>query len=294
MAKEIKRTKDADGENFPVGSRLIPAKLRPHVMAFYDFARTADDIADSNEIDTAEKLERLNKLEKVLLGEAEADDETRCAAALKKSLEETKVTNQHALDLLKAFRQDSEGHTYHTWEDVMAYCRWSAGSVGRYMLDLHEENPTAYWPSDALCAALQMNNHLQDCKEDYSDKDRVYLPLDWFKEAQITYKALGDSEACAALKTVFARVTDAIESLLVEGSSLPLVTVNRGLRMEVCVIFRLAQRLVKRLKKQDPLKHKVKLTKTDWIFAAILGVVGGLRRKKISCINKKALKPPKK
>ena len=294
MAKEIKRTKDADGENFPVGSKLIPAKLRPHVMAFYDFARTADDIADSTEIDTTEKLERLGKLEKVLLGEAEADDETRCAAVLKKSLEETKVTNQHALDLLKAFRQDSEGHTYHTWEDVMAYCRWSAGSVGRYMLDLHEENPTAYWPSDALCAALQMNNHLQDCKEDYSDKDRVYLPLDWFKEEEITYKALGDSEACAALKNVFARVTDGIESLLVEGSSLPLVTVNRGLRMEVCLIFRLAQRLVKRLKKQDPLKHKVKLTKTDWIIAAILGVCGGLRRKKISCIRKKDLKPPKK
>jgi len=294
MAKEIKRTKDADGENFPVGSKLIPAKLRPHVMAFYDFARTADDIADSTEIDTAEKLERLGKLEKVLLGEAEADDETRCAAVLKKSLEETKVTNQHALDLLKAFRQDSEGHTYHTWEDVMAYCRWSAGSVGRYMLDLHEENPTAYWPSDALCAALQMNNHLQDCKEDYSDKDRVYLPLNWFKEEEITYKALGDSEACAALKRVFARVTDGIESLLVEGSSLPLVTVNRGLRMEVCLIFRLAQRLVKRLKKHDPLKHKVELTKTDWIIAAILGVCGGLRRKKISCIRKKDLKPPKK
>ena len=294
MAKEIKRTKDADGENFPVGSKLIPAKLRPHVMAFYDFARTADDIADSTEIDTAEKLERLGKLEKVLLGEAEADDETRCAAVLKKSLEETKVTNQHALDLLKAFRQDSEGHTYHTWEDVMAYCRWSAGSVGRYMLDLHEENPTAYWPSDALCAALQMNNHLQDCKEDYSDKDRVYLPLNWFKEEEITYKALGDSEACAALKNVFARVTDGIESLLVEGSSLPLVTVNRGLRMEVCLIFRLAQRLVKRLKKHDPLKHKIELTKTDWIIAAILGVCGGLRRKKISCIRKKDLKPPKK
>lgn len=294
MVKEIKRTKDADGENFPVGSRLIPARLRPHVMAFYDYARTADDIADSTEIETAEKLERLNKLEKVLIGEAEPDDETRCAAVLKKSLEESNVTNQHALDLLKAFRQDSEGRTYNTWEDVMAYCRWSAGSVGRYMLDLHEENPTAYWPSDALCAALQMNNHLQDCKEDFLEKKRVYLPLDWFKEEQITYDALNDEEACPALKSVFNRVTDSIESLLVEGSSLPLVTVNRGLRMEVCLIFRLAQRLVKRLKKQDPLKYKVKLSKSDWFIALALGVFGGLKRKKISCIKKKDLKPPKK
>ena len=153
MDKQIKRTKDAGGENFPVGSCLIPKKLRPHVMAFYDFARTADDIADSTELSKQEKLDRLNRLERVLLGQEESDDTVKCAETLKKSLEQCGVTNQHALDLLKAFRQDSEGHTYHTWEDVMAYCRWSAGSVGRFMLDLHGENPTAYWPSDALCAA---------------------------------------------------------------------------------------------------------------------------------------------
>lgn len=295
MTKRIKRTKDASGENFPVGSRLIPPELRPHVAAFYDFARTADDIADSTELSSEEKLERLNRLERVLLGQEKADDETKCAETLKKSLEERGVTNMHALDLLKAFRQDSEGHhTYHTWEDVMAYCRWSAGSVGRFMLDLHGENPTAYWPSDALCAALQMNNHLQDCKEDYQEKHRVYLPKDWFKDAKIKYEALDDSQTCAALQIVFNRVTDAIDGLLIEGSSLPLVIANRGLRMEVCVIFRLAQRLVKRLKHNDILRRKVELKKTDWIIACLLGVAGGLRRKKISCLKTKDLKPPKK
>lgn len=293
MNTQIKRTKNADGENFPVGSCLIPKKLRPHVAAFYDFARTADDIADSTEISKQEKLQRLDRLEQVLLGKTEADEETKCAATLKQSLEECGVTNQHALDLLKAFRQDSEGHTYHTWEDVMAYCRYSAGSVGRFMLDLHGENPTAYWPSDALCAALQMNNHLQDCKEDYQEKHRIYLPKDWFKEAKIKYEALDDSQTCAALQTVFQRTTDAIESLLVEGSSLPLVVVNRGLRMEVCVIYRLAQRLVKRLKKKDILRRKIGLRKSDWIIACLWGVWGGLRRKKIACIKKKDLKPAK-
>ena len=77
MTKRIKRTKDASGENFPVGSRLIPPELRPHVAAFYDFARTADDIADSTELSSEEKLERLNRLERVLLGQEKADDESR-------------------------------------------------------------------------------------------------------------------------------------------------------------------------------------------------------------------------
>ena len=71
MDKQIKRTKDAGGENFPVGSCLIPKKLRPHVMAFYDFARTADDIADSTELSKQEKLDRLNRLQRVLMGQEE-------------------------------------------------------------------------------------------------------------------------------------------------------------------------------------------------------------------------------
>ena len=290
---KIERTKNANQENFPVGSCLIPPELSPHVAAFYDFARTADDIADSR-CPATEKLRRLDALEAVLEGRSEADEDTACAQRLRESLKERGVTDQHARDLLKAFRQDAAGHVYHTWEDVMTYCRYSAGSVGRFMLDLHGENPTAYWPSDALCAALQMNNHLQDCQEDYQNHGRVYIPKQWFTDEKLKYDALDDKTTCAALQNVFNRMTDAIEGLLVEGSSLPLVIVNRGLRMEVCVIFRLAQRLTRRLNKRDILKRKVVLTKTDWVFAGVRGVLNGLRRKKIECLKKSDLKPPKK
>lgn len=292
---EIKRTKDSKSENFPVGSFLIPRRLRPHVAAFYDFARTADDIADSYKISAEEKLGRLDALENVLDGaNAGGENFLLCAEKLRESLKECNVTNWHAKDLLTAFRQDARGRTYHTWEDVMAYCRNSAGSVGRFMLDLHGENPTAYWPSDALCAALQMNNHLQDCQDDYCNRARVYIPKDWFSAEHLKFDALSDKTTCAALQRVFDRVTAGIEGLLVEGSSLPLVIADRGLRMEVSVIFRLAQRLLKRLKKHDVLKRKVELKRTDWIMAGALGVIGGLRRKKIECLKKSDLNPPKK
>lgn len=294
MNTQIKRTKDADQENFPVGSVLIPKELRPHVMAFYDFARTADDIADSFEIHTGEKIARLNELEDVLLGQKEPSQETMCAARLRKSLLERNITFEHALDLLKAFRQDSGHHTYETWEDVMAYCRNSAGSVGRFMLDLHGESPTAYWPSDALCAALQMNNHLQDCKEDYQKHLRIYIPKNWFREEHIRSESLDEIKTFPALQRVFNKVTDAIDGLLIESSSLPMVIANRGLRMEVRIIYHLARRLLKRLRKKDILKRKVELKKSDWIIAVIFGVAGGLRRKKIKCLKKSDLMPPKK
>lgn len=292
MTHDIKRTKDANGENFPVGSCLIPAKLRPHVMAFYDYARTADDVADSD-LPRMEKLRRLDALEAVLRGLRDADEDTKCAEILRNSLEETGVTNQHALDLLKAFRQDAIGFTYKTWEDVMAYCRNSASSVGRYMLDLHGENPSAYWPSDALCAALQLNNHLQDCQDDYQNRQRVYIPRDWFSDEKIKYEALSDSITCDALRRVFDRMAAAIDSLLVESSPLPLVIRHRGLRMEVCVIYRLAQRLLKKLKKRDILKRKIALEKTDWVLAGTRGILDGLTRKKIKCLKKQDLLPPK-
>ena len=93
MTNDIKRTKDANSENFPVGSCLIPAKLRPHVMAFYDYARTADDVADSD-LPRMEKLRRLDALEAVLRGLRDADEDTKCAETLRNSLEETGVTRR--------------------------------------------------------------------------------------------------------------------------------------------------------------------------------------------------------
>ena len=36
-------------ENFPVASRLLPRRMRPHVAAVYAFARMADDFADEGD-----------------------------------------------------------------------------------------------------------------------------------------------------------------------------------------------------------------------------------------------------
>ena len=60
----------------------------------------------------------------------------------------------------------------------MDYCRYSAMPVGRFVLDVHGESRDLWPANDALCAALQVINHLQDCAKDYRELDRVYLPLD--------------------------------------------------------------------------------------------------------------------
>src|SRR5579885_2957485 len=64
----------SDTENFPVGSWLLPAALRPTVAAYYRVARAADDIADDPALESAEKIRRLDALDAVLAGTAAPDE----------------------------------------------------------------------------------------------------------------------------------------------------------------------------------------------------------------------------
>ncbi|MBN8909015.1 MAG: squalene/phytoene synthase family protein, partial [Rhodospirillales bacterium] len=156
--------KDRGDENFPVGSALIAPRLRPHVHAFYAFARNADDIADSPTLAAEDKVFRLDTMEEVLLGRREGGSPS--ALRLRASLAETGVTAQHSLDLLVAFRRDATKRRYASWDELYDYCRYSAMPVGRHVLDLHGEDAATHAPSDALCTSLQVLNHLQDCGRD--------------------------------------------------------------------------------------------------------------------------------
>jgi hypothetical protein len=52
---QLRSGKGAGGENFPVASRLIKRRHRPAILAFYEFVRVADDIADHPELTSVEK-----------------------------------------------------------------------------------------------------------------------------------------------------------------------------------------------------------------------------------------------
>ncbi len=176
VSVEAASGKDRGDENFPVGSALIRRSLRPHVHAFYAFARQADDVADHENLAPEEKIIRLDRMEAVLLGAPGTDAPS--AVRLRASLAETGVTPRHSQDLLAAFRQDATKRRYATWDELLDYCRLSAMPVGRHVLDLHGEAPETYAPSDPLCAALQVLNHLQDLAGDLDRLDRCYVPLD--------------------------------------------------------------------------------------------------------------------
>ncbi|MBU6418164.1 MAG: squalene synthase HpnC [Proteobacteria bacterium] len=262
--------KDKGDENFPVASLLIAKPLRARVHAYYDFARNADDISDSATLSPEEKLERLNAMEVVLTGAL--DTGSPSATRLRQSLAESGVSNIHARELLTAFRQDVVKHRYENWGELMHYCRYSAAPVGRYVLDVHGESHDTWAPSDALCASLQVLNHLQDCAKDLRDLDRCYVPQDWLREAGLTTDDIARPETVPALRTVFDKMLDATETLNRTAAELPRRVKSRRLRIETAIICALANRLTTKLRHGDPLATRVKLSKLDVLAATLLGL----------------------
>jgi len=259
--------KDRGDENFPVGSFLIRRDLRTHVHAFYAFARNADDVADSAILSEAEKLTRLDHMEAVLLGRR--DTGAPSALRLRASLAETHVTSRHATDLLIAFRRDASKHRYASWGELYDYCRYSAMPVGRHVLDLHGEDRATWAPSDALCTSLQVLNHLQDGAKDLAALDRCYLPLDLLQQYGAAVTDLRGARETPGLRAVFTALLDRIDALNATATDLPRRTSARGLRLETAVIVGLAHRLTQRLRHDDPVATRVKLTKGDAIASVL-------------------------
>lgn len=259
------------GENFPVGSWLIRRDLRAHVHAFYRFARNADDIADNPALSPDDKVRRLDRMAAILDG-APGED-SPAAAAMRRSLLETGVTAQHCHDVLHAFRLDATKLRYRDWHDLMEYCRYSASPVGRQLLDLHGESRDTWPPSDALCSALQVLNHLQDCAVDYRNLNRVYLPLDDLAAVGCTVDTLTAPASSPGLRRVIDSLLDRTEDLIAVARGLPPRVTARGLRWESGGIVALAARLARRLRQGDPLATRVKLTKNDFAAAFLTGIL---------------------
>lgn len=281
MTEDIRATaetpsgKGAKDENFPVGSFLLPKKLRPHVATYYAFARAIDDVADNPDLPADEKITRLETFAAIVDGDAAAQPGYEKAAALRESMLATGVPTRHASDLTIAFIQDARKNRYATWDEVLGYCEHSANPVGRYLLDLHGEDPAGYRYSDALCSVLQVLNHLQDCGDDLREIDRVYIVGDWMTEEGAGVDDLRKDALTPGMRRVVDRMLDHCEAMMPDVRRLPFALKSRHLAMESAVIVNLANMLIARLRHGDPLARRVALSKLDFAGAGLRGMIAG-------------------
>jgi squalene synthase HpnC len=267
-------------ENFPVASFLIAPQHRGIILAFYRFARVADDVADHATASADEKLALLDQMRRTLRGETDVSLE---ATNLRARLGERKLTPQHGLDLLEAFSRDVTKLRYRDWDDLLDYCRVSANPVGRFVLDVHGET-RALWPAnDALCSALQIINHLQDCAKDYRSLNRVYIPMDGFAAEGIGPEELAREQASPALRGLIASLARQTFDLLLKSRAFAPGIRDARLAVEVSVIQALAESLCRRLMNRDPLFERVHHRKSEALLlalpAALVCMAGRLRRR---------------
>jgi squalene synthase HpnC len=253
-------------ENFPVASFLIAPQHRPPILAFYRFARTADDIADHASATQSEKLGLLETMRASLQGESDASPE---AVQLREVLANRQLSTQHALDLLQAFRRDVTKLRYADWDELMDYCCYSAMPVGRFVLDVHGEARTIWSASDALCAALQVINHLQDCGKDFHALNRLYIPLDALARNGAAPDDVAAERATPALRRTLAELAGRTTALLARARPLAAQIRDFRLALEVSVIQRLAEDLARKLTRRDPLSERVHHSRAEALRLAL-------------------------
>jgi squalene synthase HpnC len=259
-----------------VASWIIHPRHRALILAFYNFVRTADDIADHASLDAQTKLKLLDELEAGLLGQGDGQRE---AVVLRDALAERGLPPRHARDLLTAFRMDVTKLRYEDWDDLIHYCSYSAMPVGRFVLDVHGES-TATWPaSDAVCAALQINNHLQDCGKDFRELNRVYIPRDALARHGASVEELGSPGASVALLACLHELAGKNEALLREGDALELQVADGRVACEIAVIQTYARQIVQLLKARDPLSERVHLSKAAMAGFSLSGIAGAIWRR---------------
>jgi squalene synthase HpnC len=257
-------SRDHDQENFPVASWLIARALRPKVLGFYRFVRVADDVADDPALRSAEKLVRLEELEAALLDAGSGEPAVR-------GMHAEGVGVGEALTMLGAFRQDAVQARYADWAALMGYCALSAAPVGRFLLRLHGEDAVLHPAVDALCAALQVLNHVQDCAVDRAALGRIYLPYPWLGDEAAFFAADG----AAVRRPVLDAVLDGVEGLLDQAAGFPERLRSRRLAMESRVTMAMARRLLAKLRVADPVAGRVAVGKADFARAFLRAPIAG-------------------
>ncbi len=266
--------KSYSDENFPVASFLMTKKIRSIVRVFYFFARMADDIADHQKLSSNQKKKILFFFDNAISKSKKTNNKILDKMIAK--FKELPSGKKYSRNLLKAFMMDASNKKYKNWNDLLYYCKFSANPVGRFVIDAVNERKNIekiYEASDSLCTALQIINHIQDCKKDFKELNRVYIPESFFKKYSVDKKILRKSKSIENFERLKIEIVDNVLVSL-RKTKLGLREIQSWrLRKETLIILNIAKRLCNLLKINDPLEKQIKLSRIDFIFCFFKGIM---------------------
>ncbi len=264
-------------ENFPVGSMLIPASIQPAIHSLYAFMRTADDFADENRApgDEAQRLAYLDTWKTFLADCEKGRARHPIFIALKSTLEKYQLPTEWLRNLLSAFTMDVTVRRYQTFDDVLAYCRYSANPVGRLILSLFGyRDEERFELSDSICSALQLANHWQDVAIDLG-KDRIYLPQEDMQRFSVSEAHLRDQKVDDSFRQLLAHQIKKTRVLFAAGESLP-KSVRGRLRLELRMTWLGGSAILDKIEQggYDVFHRRPVVTKVDWLWLGLRALGG--------------------
>ncbi len=257
-------------ENFHLVTFLLPRRLRQDFYNVYAFCRWADDLGD--EIGDEAESERLlrwwdGELDRMYRGEARH----AVYVALRATAGRHSLPKEPFQDLIRAFLQDQHVHRYRTYEELLAYCRWSANPVGRLVLHLcGYSDDRRQRLSDATCTALQLTNFWQDVSVDLA-KGRLYLPLEALERHGCPEEDVLAGRATPAFRAALKEAVGVARKLFLEG--LPLAhMVNRRLAVDIELFSRGGMKVLDKIERldYDVLSGRPSISRTEraWLLLA--------------------------
>jgi len=236
-------------ENFSVASWFLPRRLRQHFFNVYAYCRISDDLGDEVG-DTQASLDLLDQWQHELDACYDGSPKHPVFVALAETVRKFDIPKHEFSDLLVAFRQDQAITRFATFDDVLAYCHYSANPVGHLVLYLCGYSDSARQQlSDFTCTALQLANFWQDVSADY-EKGRVYLPLEDLRRFAVSEEDIATKQNtpafCSMMKFEVERARDWFHR------GLPLVgKVDRELAVDLDLFSRGGMEILNAIEKQS-------------------------------------------
>jgi squalene synthase HpnC len=263
-------------ENFSVASWFLPKRLRQHFYNVYAYCRISDDLGD--EVGNPQQsLELLDQWEMELNSCYAGSPRHPVFVALAETVQQCGIPKHEFSDLLIAFRQDQAVTRFETFDDVLAYCRYSANPVGHLVLYLCGYNDAERQQlSDSTCTALQLANFWQDIFVDYG-KGRIYLPLEDLRRFGVTGDDIAQRRVTpqfvALMKFEVERAREWFEC------GLPLIKkVNRELALDLDLFSRGGMEILRAIERQgfDVLRSRPVISKTRKLMLVARAAAGKL------------------
>jgi len=263
-------------ENFSVATWFLPSRLRQHFYNVYAYCRISDDLGDEVG-DPQQSLELLDQWEAELNACYAGSPKHPVFVAMAETVKQFNIPQHEFSDLLIAFRQDQTVTRFETFDDILAYCRYSANPVGHLVLYLcGYSDAERQQLSDYTCTALQLANFWQDVSVDYG-KGRIYLPLEDLRRFGVTGEDIAQRRATPQFLAMMKFEVERARDWFARG--LPLVKmVNRELAIDLELFSRGGQEILNAIERQsfDVLRARPEISKSRKLMLVLRAAMGKL------------------